>query len=155
MNNTKSNLSPNLQFFKQKLLSGNGFGEYKKFLYLYVSLEDFQLIDNEPVDNSIIEREFFNVYKQQGANLKNSSRIVELMFGVNNIYRQIGNACLEFDITFRNSAGNFIDASNIRLKSNAFACCLKEAFFINVGWFRPRTKHLCKPSKYYYALNSI
>ena len=29
INNTKSNLPPNLQSFKQKLLSGNGFIEYK------------------------------------------------------------------------------------------------------------------------------
>ena len=29
MNNTNSNLPPNLQIFKQKLLSGNGFIEYK------------------------------------------------------------------------------------------------------------------------------
>ena len=28
-NNNKSNLPPNLQTFKQKLLSGNGFLEYK------------------------------------------------------------------------------------------------------------------------------
>ena len=29
INNTKSNLPPNLQLFKQKLLSGSGFVEYK------------------------------------------------------------------------------------------------------------------------------
>ena len=29
INNTKSNLPPNLQTFKQKLLSGNGFVEFK------------------------------------------------------------------------------------------------------------------------------
>ena len=29
LNNTKSNLPPNLQSFKQKLLSGNGFVVYK------------------------------------------------------------------------------------------------------------------------------
>ena len=29
VNNTKSNLPPHLQTFKQKLLSGNGFVEYK------------------------------------------------------------------------------------------------------------------------------
>ena len=29
INNTKSNLPPHLQTFKQKLLSGNGFVEYK------------------------------------------------------------------------------------------------------------------------------
>ena len=28
-NNTKSNLTPKLQSFKQKLLSGNGFNKYK------------------------------------------------------------------------------------------------------------------------------
>ena len=30
VNNTKSNVPPNLQPFKQKLFSGNGFVEYKK-----------------------------------------------------------------------------------------------------------------------------
>ena len=29
VNNTKSNLPPHLQTFKQKILSGNGFVEYK------------------------------------------------------------------------------------------------------------------------------
>ena len=29
MNSTKSNLPPNLQTFKQKLLSGNGFVDYR------------------------------------------------------------------------------------------------------------------------------
>ena len=29
LNNTKSNLPPNIQTFKQKLLSGSGFVEYK------------------------------------------------------------------------------------------------------------------------------
>ena len=29
LNNTKSNLPPHIQSFKQKLLSGNGFVEYK------------------------------------------------------------------------------------------------------------------------------
>ena len=35
-NDTKLILSPNLQSFKQKLLSGNGFVEYKwEYLHLY------------------------------------------------------------------------------------------------------------------------
>ena len=29
LNNTKSNLPPHIQYFKQKLLSGNGFVEYR------------------------------------------------------------------------------------------------------------------------------
>ena len=36
INNTKSNLPPHLQTFKQKLLSENGFVEYKKeYLHIY------------------------------------------------------------------------------------------------------------------------
>ena len=36
INNTKSNLPPNLQTFKQKLLSGNGFLKYNKFYKLSI-----------------------------------------------------------------------------------------------------------------------
>ena len=37
VNNNKPTLPPNLQSFKHKLLSGNGFVQYKEFLqYLYV-----------------------------------------------------------------------------------------------------------------------
>ena len=38
-NNTKSNLPPNLQSFKQRLLSGNGFIEYRQeyFILFYIS----------------------------------------------------------------------------------------------------------------------
>ena len=43
INNTKSNLPPHLQSFKQKLLSGNGFVEYKQeylniYEYLYLDI---------------------------------------------------------------------------------------------------------------------
>ena len=33
INTTKSNLPPNLQLFKQKLLSGNGFLQYNQVFY--------------------------------------------------------------------------------------------------------------------------
>ena len=42
--NTKSNLPPNLQTFKQKLLSGNGFIEYKLFFYFINELRRFSTI---------------------------------------------------------------------------------------------------------------
>ena len=35
INITKSNLPPNLQTFKQKLLSGNGFIKYNYFVFIY------------------------------------------------------------------------------------------------------------------------
>ena len=60
------------------------------------------------------------VYYQQGANLNDSNQNVELIFGENNNYHQIGNAYLEFDITVRDTAGNLINASVNRLKNNAF-----------------------------------
>ena len=40
-------------------------------------LEDFQLLDNEPIDNSIIKRDFLKKHHQQGANLFYSDQIVK------------------------------------------------------------------------------
>jgi len=45
----------------------------------------FQVLDNEPIDNSIIKRDYLKKYHQQGANLKNSDQNVEFIFGENNI----------------------------------------------------------------------
>ena len=91
-----------------------------------MSLEDFQLIDNEPIDNSIVKRDYTKVYHQQGANLNDSNQNVEFIFGENNNYYQIGNAYLEFDKTIRKVAAPPlnpipIDDDPIRLKNNAFA----------------------------------
>ena len=98
-----------------------------------MSLEDFQMIDNDPIDNSIVKRDYTKVYHQQGANLNDSNQNVEFIFGENNNYHQIGNAYLEFDITVRNTAGNFTNASVIRLVNNAFAFCFKEASITTTG----------------------
>ena len=64
-----------------------------------MSLEDFQLLYNEPFDNSIIKREFTKVYHHSGANLNDSIQKDDFIFGENNNYHEIGNAYLEFDIT--------------------------------------------------------
>ena len=98
-----------------------------------MSLEDFQLIDNEPIDNSIIKRDYTKVYHNQGANLNDSNQNVDFIFGENNNYHQIGNAYLELDITVRNTAGNFTNASAIRLVNNGFAFCFKEATLATTG----------------------
>ena len=42
-----------------------------------MSLEDFQLLDNEPLDNSIIERDSTKVYHRQGDHLNQSDRNIE------------------------------------------------------------------------------
>ena len=93
-----------------------------------MSLEDFQLLDNEPFDNSIIKRDFLKIYYQQGAQLNQSDQNQEFIFGENNNYHQVGNSYLEFDITVRREDNaNFTNNSAIRLTNNAFAYCFKEA----------------------------
>ena len=73
-----------------------------------MSSEDFQLLDNEPFDNSIIKREYTKIYHQQGAQLKISDQNIEFIFSENNNYHQIGNGYLEFNITVRkNNTTNF------------------------------------------------
>ena len=93
-----------------------------------MSLEDFQLIDNEPIDNSIIERDFTKIYHRQGDQLNQSDQNIEFIFGENNNYHQIGNAYLEFNITVRrNDSTNFHIDDPIRLVNNGFAYCFEEA----------------------------
>ena len=90
-------------------------------------LEDFQLLDNEPIDNSIIKRDFTKIYHRQGDQLNQSDQNIESIFGENN-YHQIGNAYSEFNITLRKNDGtNFHNDDPIRLVNKAFAYCFKEA----------------------------
>ena len=93
-----------------------------------MSLEDFQLLDNEPLDNSIIKRDFTKIYHRQGDQLNQSDQNIEFIFGENNNYHQIGNAYLEFNITVRkNDTTNFHNDDPIRLVNNGFPYCFKEA----------------------------
>ena len=101
-----------------------------------MSLEDFQLIDNEPIDNSIVKRDYTKVYHQSGANLNDSNQNVEFIFGENSNYHQIGNGYLEFDITIRKVTDpptNFTNADQIRLINNAFAFCFTQATLTTTG----------------------
>ena len=59
-----------------------------------MNLEDFRLLENEPIDNSIIKRDFLKVYHQLGAQLNQSNQIIEFTFGENNNYQPMGNAHL-------------------------------------------------------------
>ena len=98
-----------------------------------MSLEDFQLLDNEPIDSFIMKRDYLILYHIPGANLNDSNENVEFKFGENKNYRQIGNAYLEFDKPVRNAAAIFDKTSEIRLKIIAFAYCFKEAFLSTAG----------------------
>ena len=92
-----------------------------------MSLEDFQLLDKKPIDNSIVKRDFTKKYHQQGAQLNQSDQSIEFIFGENNNFHQNGKCYLEFDITVRkNDTINFHIEDPIRLVNNAFALCFKE-----------------------------
>ena len=56
-----------------------------------MSLEDFQLLDTEPFDNSIVRRDLLKMYHKQGALLNQPDQNIEIIFGENNNYHQIGN----------------------------------------------------------------
>ena len=98
-----------------------------------MSLEDFQLIDNEPIDNSIIKRDFIEVYRQQGAQLNDTDQNIEFIFGENNNYHQIGNSYLQFDITVKAPTAGFGANAEIRLVNIAFAHCFKEGVVQTTG----------------------
>ena len=91
-------------------------------------MEYFQSIDNEPLDNSIIKRDFTKIYHRQGDQINQSDQHIELFFGENNNYHQIGNAYLELSNIVRKIGDtNFHYDDPIRLVNNGFAFCFKEA----------------------------
>ena len=98
-----------------------------------MSLEDFQLLDNEPFDNSTVKRDFLKVYHQQGANLNDSDQQVEFIFGENNNYHQIGNAHLEYGITVEDPNAAFDNNSRIRLTNTGLAYVFQEAILANTS----------------------
>ena len=44
-------------------------------------IEDFHLLDNESIDNSVIKRDYTKIYHQQGAQLNQSDQNIEFIFG--------------------------------------------------------------------------
>ena len=48
-----------------------------------MSLEDFQLLDKEPFDDSIIKRDFMKVYHQQEAQLIDPDQKIKFFFWEN------------------------------------------------------------------------
>ena len=98
-----------------------------------MSLEDFQLLDNEPIVNSIVKRDFLKTYYQQAAQLKDPNQIIEFIFGENNNCHQIGNSYLELDIAVRDPKAGFNNKTEIRLVGNGFAFFFPEATIATTG----------------------
>ena len=61
-----------------------------------MSAEDFQLIDDGKIDDSIMKRDFMKIYHQSGANIDNESSKINFYFGKNHSFIQVGNGYLEF-----------------------------------------------------------
>ena len=90
-----------------------------------MSLEDFQLIDNEVIDNSIRKRNFLKTYHQQTANLNDSGQNIEFIFGEKNNYHQFGKAYLQYEKTIEKDVavaanGVLVNGDAIRLKKQCF-----------------------------------
>ena len=97
-----------------------------------MSAEDFQLIDDEKIDDSIIKRDFIKHYHQSGANVDAENSQIKFYFGENHSFIQVGNSYLEFDIRVRRVNGNAFTivapGNDInRLVNNAFAYTIHDA----------------------------
>ena len=98
-----------------------------------MSAEDFQLIDNEKIDDSIIKRDFMKIYHQSGANVDAENSQIKFYFGENYNFIQVGNSYLEFDIRIRKANGDPFNiglapgGDTIRLVNNAIAYTIHDA----------------------------
>ena len=76
-----------------------------------MSVEVFQLIDDSRIDDSIIKRDFIEIYHQHGAEANNANQNIKFYFGENLNYIQIANGYLEIDIEVKKADGtNFFNA---------------------------------------------
>ena len=114
-----------------------------------MSAEEFQLIDDSRIDDSIIRRGFVKIYHQHGAEVNNENRKSKFYFGENLIYIQIGNSLLEIDIEVRKADGTiFTNADEIRLVNNGLAYIFKKArLSTSAGTEIKHNKHLGPVSK--------
>ena len=97
-----------------------------------MSAEDFQLIDDSKIDDSIIKRDLIKIYHQSGANVDAENSQIKFYFGENHNFIQVGNGYLEFDIRVKRADGNafaIVAPGNdiIRLVNNAFASTIHDS----------------------------
>ena len=93
-----------------------------------MNFEDFQLLDNEPLDKSIIKKDFAKKYHRQGDQINYSDQNIEFIFGENSNYHQIGNAFLNFNFTvWKKDTTHFHNDDPICLINNDFAFCFRKA----------------------------
>ena len=98
-----------------------------------MSAENFQLIDDKKIDDSIVKRDFIKIYHQSGANVDAENSQIKFYFGENHNFIQVDNGYLEFDIRIRKANGDPFNiglapaGDTIRLVNNAFAYTIHDA----------------------------
>ena len=104
-----------------------------------MSAEDFQLIDDSKIDDSIIKRDFIKIYHQHGAEVNNENQDIKFYFGKNPNYIQIGNSHLDIEIEVRKAdRNNLATADEIRLVNNGLAFFSRRTI-IHISWNKNRT----------------
>ena len=98
-----------------------------------MSSENFQLLDNEQIDNGIVKRDFFKIYHQQGAEINNPHQNIDFFFGENNKYHQLGNSNFQFVITVQDPNAGLINKAEKRPVNIGFAFCFNEATISTTG----------------------
>ena len=93
-----------------------------------MSAVDFQLVNDERIDDSIIERDFMKINHQFGADVNNQNSNINFYCGESQTFIQVGSGYLEFDIRSRRANNsNFGDADVVRIINNAFAYTIHDA----------------------------
>ena len=107
-----------------------------------------------------LQRKIFENYHQQTANLIDSDQNNEYIFGKNNNYHRIGNACLQFELTKEKYVAVaaqrvLVDGDAIRIFNNAFAYCFKASRLCTTGCSDiEHNKYVCQVSTIARALTS-
>ena len=92
-----------------------------------MSAEDFQLIDDSKIDDSIMKRDFIKIYHQHGAEINIENQNIKFYFGEKLNYIEIGIVYLEIDILVREADRSiFTNADEIRLVNNGLASIFQE-----------------------------
>ena len=89
--------------------------------------ENFQLIDESKIDDSIMKRDLIKKYHQHGAEVNNENQNITFYFGENLDYIQIAKGYLEVEIeTKKADKTKFTNADEIRPANNGFAYIFPE-----------------------------
>ena len=97
-----------------------------------MSAVDFQLVEDEKIDDSIMKREFIKNSHQSGADFNKENSNISLSFGENYNFIQVGIRFLEFDIKIRKDDNSNFSINGpghdiIRLFLNAFAFTIHDS----------------------------